>query len=156
MRPTATSLRDGEGLGRRKDAARNGPRSFVRRLAARLSKAVSQVRARATAWLRPVRSLTSPAVHRVRAAVRSPVRLAKYLFRFAKSLVMAAIGEDRGFGFWWLVATVAIALAVGLLVAALLSPVIGILAALVVGIWMLIRRNRSSQSRKAATAGLTN
>jgi NhaP-type Na+/H+ or K+/H+ antiporter len=53
-------------------------------------------------------------------------------------------------------ATVAIALAIGLLVAALLSPVIGILAALVVGIWMLIRRNRSSQSRKTAQAGLTN
>jgi hypothetical protein len=69
---------------------------------------------------------------------------------------MATIGEDRGFGFWWLMVTVAIALAIGLLVAVLLSPVIGILAALVVGIWILIRRNRSSQSRKTAKAGLTN
>jgi hypothetical protein len=150
MRPSATSLRGGEGLGRRKDAARNRPRSFVLRLAAKLSKAVGRVRARVTAWMGSVRSLPSRAVHRVRAGVRSPVRLAKYLFRSAKSLFMATIGEDRGFGFWWLMVTIAIALAIGLLVAVLLSPVIGILAALVVGIWMLIRRNRSSQSRKTA------
>jgi uncharacterized membrane protein len=67
---------------------------------------------------------------------------------------MATIGKDRGFAFWWLVVTAAIALAIGLLVAALVSPVIGILAALGVGIWMLIRRNRSSQSRKTAQAHL--
>jgi hypothetical protein len=65
-----------------------------------------------------------------------------------KSLVMATIGKDRGFGFWWLVVTVAIALTIGLLVAVLVSPVIGILAALIVGIWMLVRRSRSSQSNK--------
>jgi hypothetical protein len=128
----------------------------VRGLAAKLSKAVSRVRARVTTWMDSVRSLPSRAARWVRAGVRSPVRLAKYLFRFIKPLFMAVIGEDRGFGFWWLVVTVAIALAVGLLVAALLSPVIGILAALVVGIWMLIRRNRSSQSGKTARAGLTN
>ena len=68
--------------------------------------------------------------------------------RVIKSLVRTIIGEDRGFGFWWLVATAAIGLAIGLLIAALLSPVIGIVAALVVGIWMLARRSRSSQSRK--------
>lgn len=156
MRSSATSLRDGEDLGQGKDAARNRPRSFVRWLAAKLSKAVSRVRARVTAWTRSVRSLPSRAVHWVRAGTASPVRLAKYLFRSAKSLVTAAIGKDRGFGFWWLAVTVALALAVGLLVAALLSPVIGVVAALVVGIWMLIRRNRSSQSRKTAKAGLAN
>ena len=69
---------------------------------------------------------------------------------------MATIGKDRGFGFWWLAATAALALAVGLLVAVLLSPVIGIVAALVVGIWMLVRRNRSSHSRKTAKAALAN
>ena len=152
MRSSATSLRDGEDLGRRKDAARDRPRSLVRWLAAKLSKAVTRV----TAWTRSVRSLPSRAVHWVRAGTGSPARLAKYLFRSAKSLFMATIGKDRGFGFWWLVVTVALALAVGLLVAALLSPVIGIVAALVVGIWMLIRRNRSSQSRKTAKAGLAN
>src|ERR1700751_712121 len=62
-----------------------------------------------------------------------------------KSLSMATIGKDRGFGFWWLVVTVAISLTIGLLVAVLVSPVIGILAALIVGIWMLVRRSRSSQ-----------
>lgn len=156
MRPSATSLRGEEDLGRRKDAARNRPRSFVRWLAAKLSKVVGRVRARVTAWTRSVRALPSRAVHWVRAGVGSPGRLAKHLFRFAKSLFMATIGKDRGFGFWWLAVTVAIALAVGLLVAALLSPVIGIIAALVVGIWMLIRRSRSSQSPKTAEAGLAN
>ena len=50
--------------------------------------------------------------------------------------------------------TIAIVLTIGLLVAALLSPVIGILAALIVGIWMLVRGGRSSQSRQTAKAGL--
>ena len=36
------------------------------------------------------------------------------------------------------------ALTFGLLVAVLLSPVIGIIAALVVGIWMLVKRSRSA------------
>lgn len=83
----------------------------------------------------------------VRDEISSPVRLMKSLF-------MDTIGKDRGFVFWWLVVTVAISLIIGLLVAALLSPVIGILAALIVGIWMLVRRNRSSQSRKTANANL--
>jgi len=93
-------------------------------------------------WLR--RKLSS-AVGWVRAQIRSPARLIKSLF-------MATIGKDRGFGFWWLVVTAAIALTVGLLVAVLLSPVIGILAALIVGIWMLVRGRRSSQSREAVSA----
>lgn len=50
----------------------------------------------------------------------------------------------RGFGFWWLVVTVAIAGAVGLIVAALLTPVAGIIALLVVGIWAAIRRARKT------------
>jgi hypothetical protein len=71
-----------------------------------------------------------------------------------KALFRAAIGEDRGFAFWWLVVTAGLALAIGLLVAVLLSPVIGILAALIVGIWMLIRGGRSSESRQTAKARL--
>jgi len=112
----------------------------------RLSEAVERVFAQAGNFLRSViRSL--------------PQRLVKWLIekfgpptRLVKSLVKAIIGEDRGFGFWWLVATAAIGLAIGLLVAALLSPVIGIVAALVVGIWMLARRSRSSRSGQAAQA----
>ena len=90
-------------------------------------------------------ALLPRAVGWLRGKLGSPVRLIKSVF-------MATIGKDRGFGFWWLVVTAALALAIGWLVAALLSPVIGILAALGVGIWMLIRRNRSSQSREAAQA----
>jgi uncharacterized membrane protein YphA (DoxX/SURF4 family) len=91
--------------------------------------------------LRWLRGKLSSAVGWVRAQIRSPVRLIKSLF-------MATIGKDRGFGFWWLVVTVAIALTIGLIVGVLLSPVAGILAALIVGIWMLVRRSRSSQPRK--------
>jgi uncharacterized membrane protein len=82
----------------------------------------------------------------VRAKIGSPVRLVKTAFK-------AIAGEDRGFTFWWLAVTAALAIAVGLLVAALLSPVIGILAALAVGIWMLLRRSRSARSRKTVKAG---
>lgn len=72
-------------------------------------------------------------------------------FRLIKSLFMATIGKDRGFGFWWLMAMAAIALLIGLLVAALLSPVIGILAALVVAIAMLIRRSRRTIQAQPAS-----
>jgi hypothetical protein len=94
--------------------------------------------------LRWLRGKLSSAAGWVRAKISSPARLIKSLF-------MATIGKDRGFGFWWLVVTVAIALTIGLLVAVLVSPVIGILAALIVGIWMLVRRSRSSQSRKTVS-----
>jgi hypothetical protein len=120
----------------------------LRWLRTKFSKAVGQVRARARDSARSViRFLVPRAVGWLRGKIKSPVRLVKSVF-------MATIGKDRGFGFWWLMVTAAIALTIGLLVAALLSPVIGILAALVVGIWMLVRRNRSSQSRKTARAQL--
>lgn len=149
MRPSASSVRDGEDLARKKDGGRKRPRSFVplRWLRDKLSNAASRVRAQAKASARSIRSLLSRAVGWLRDKVSSPVRL-------IKSLVMATIGKDRGFGFWWLVVTVTIALIIGLLVAVLLSPVIGILAALIVGIWMLVKRNRSVQSRTTAKAHL--
>ena len=93
-------------------------------------------------WVAPVRWLRrkiSGAVTWLTAQIKSP-------FRLAKSIFMATVGRDRGFGFWWLIATVAIALAVGLLIAVLLSPVIGLFAALIVGIWMLVRHSRSANS----------
>ena len=95
--------------------------------------------------LRWLRGKLSGAVGWVRAQIKSAARLIKSLF-------VATIGKDRGFGFWWLVVTVAISLTIGLLVAVLLSPVIGILAALIVGIWMLVSRSRSPQSRKTVSA----
>ena len=59
---------------------------------------------------------------------------------------MATLGRDRGFGFWWLVATIALAVAIGLILGIVLSPVLGLLAAIGVGIWMLVRRSGSSDS----------
>ena len=119
--PSTPSERDDVGRARKNDPSRRSSRLFM-----------------PLRWLR--RKLSS-AVGWVRAQIRSPARLVKS--------VLATIGKDRGFGFWWLVVTAAIALTVGLLVAVLLSPVIGILAALIVGIWMLVRGRRSSQSREA-------
>jgi hypothetical protein len=75
----------------------------------------------------------------VRALVRSPFRLAKTVF-------MATIGRNRGFGFWWFIATLALAAAIGLVLAVVLSPVLGLLAAIGLGIWMLVRRSRSSDA----------
>ena len=111
----------------------------------RLSRAVSRVLARAMHVLRSAIRLLPRAAHWLRGQIGPSARLVRSLF-------MATIGKDRGFGFWWLVATAVIALAIGLLVAALLSPVIGILAALVVGIWMLARRNRSRKAGPAQPA----
>lgn len=152
MSPSATSLKDRTDLGRVKDAAHSRPRSFLDWLAGKLSKAVSRVRS----WTRSLRATPSRAAHWVRARTGTPARLVRYLFRSARSLFMATIGKNRGFGFWWLVVTAALALAVGVLVAVLLSPVIGLVAALVVAIGMLVRRSRSAQSRKTAKAALAN
>ena len=151
MSSRTASVRNGEDLARSKVAVPNRPRAsgLLSWLGANVSKAVGRLRAMATAATRSVRALVSRAVESVRATVGSPIRVAKSVF-------MATIGQDRGFGFWWMVVMAAIALAIGLLVAVLLSPVIGILAALAVGIWMLIRRNRSSHSRNTAMAGLAN
>jgi len=109
----------------------------------RFSRAVSRVLARAMKVLHSAISLLPRAAHWLRGQIGPPARLVRSLF-------MATIAKDRGFGFWWLVAMAAIALAIGLLVTVLLSPVLGIVAALIVGIWMLARRSRSSQSRTAA------
>jgi hypothetical protein len=107
------------------------------------------VRDWARASARSIKSLLTRAVGWLRDETRSAAHSIKSLF-------LATVGEDRGFGFWWLVVTAAIALTLGLLVAMLLSPIIGILAALIAGIWMLFRRSRSSQSRQTAQAGLAN
>jgi hypothetical protein len=139
-----------EDLTRNNDDGRERPGSFVpwRWLVTKLSQGLGQVRARAADPARSViRSVLARAVGWLRGKIRSPLHLIKSVF-------MATIGKDRGFTFWWLLLTAAISLIIGLLVAALVSPVIGILAALAVGIWMLIKRNRSSQSRQAAQAHL--
>jgi hypothetical protein len=113
----------------------------------KLSRAVARVLGRAMHVLRSAISLLPRAAHWLRGQVGPPARLVRSLF-------LATIAKDRGFGFWWLVAMAAIALAIGLLVTVLLSPVFGIIAALIVGIWMLARRSRSSQSRGTARPSL--
>lgn len=147
MRPARSSARDGQDLAL--ETGRTGKRPGMLRplrwLRAGLSRAVSRVRTVA----RSIRSSLSRAVSWLTGKIKSQVRLIKTLF-------LAAGGEGRGFRFWWLVVTVAIALAIGLLVAVLLSPVIGLLAALIVGIWMLVRGGRSAESRQTAKARLAN
>jgi hypothetical protein len=51
-------------------------------------------------------------------------------------------GGKHGFGFWWLMATLCVALALALVVALLLAPVAGLIALLVVAIWALVRHRR--------------
>jgi Flp pilus assembly protein TadB len=61
--------------------------------------------------------------------------------------------RERGFGFWWLVATVAVAVALGMVVALLLSPVAALIALLVVAIWALVRaRRRKPDDPDSATS----
>jgi hypothetical protein len=69
-------------------------------------------------------------------------RLPGPLGSLARTLTSGLSG-DRGFGFWWLAVTLGIALAVGALVALLISPVAGLIALLVVGIWMLVQGARN-------------
>jgi uncharacterized transporter YbjL len=75
--------------------------------------------------------------------IRSPWRLAKAIF-------MATVGRDRGLGFWWLLATLALATVVGLILALVLSPVLAVVAALVVGVWMLRRRRPAAEDGSGA------
>ena len=78
--------------------------------------------------------------------------------RFAPSSIRDAfrgLTTGRGFGFWWLVVTLLLAGVVGLLVAALLTPVMGLLACLAVAVWFLIRKgagNARDERDSAATA----
>jgi hypothetical protein len=76
----------------------------------------------------------------LRATIRIPLWLLTRLpFRGLVGALMRPRGK-RGFGFWWLVATVAIAGAVGLIVGALVTPLAGILAFVAVGIWSMVCR----------------
>jgi len=65
---------------------------------------------------------------------------------------LLAPGRERGFGFWWLVATLVIAVALGMVVALLLTPVAGLIALLVVAIWALVRRRRSKRERRSSSS----
>ena len=64
--------------------------------------------------------------------------------RALASRLVSGLGGERGFGFWWLVVTIGLAAAVGALVALVLTPVTAVIALLVVGVWMLLRRVRQT------------
>ena len=75
--------------------------------------------------------------------------------RFAPSSILDVFrrwSNGRGFGFWWLVVTLLLAGVVGLLVAALLTPVMGILACLAVAVWFLIRKGAGSSRDQRGSA----
>lgn len=140
-RPGASSARDGTARARKTDHGRGQSPLFLALdwLRRKLSRATNWIRARIMS--RMIRLLPR-AVGWLRARI-GPVA------RAIRSQLVATAGTDHGFGFWWLVAVVAISLVIGLIVAVLLSPVIGLVAALAAGIWMLVRRSRSAQSRPA-------
>lgn len=100
------------------------------------------MRARIRDIARTIRTSLSRELRRLSDTIGSPGPLIKALLRM--------IPKDRGFGFYWLVAALAISVALGLLVALVLSPVVGALAALIAGIWMLSRRARSARAHQAA------
>ena len=60
---------------------------------------------------------------------------------------------ERGYGFWWLVVTLGVAVALGIVVALLLTPVAGLLALLIVAIWALVHRRRKRDDGDDHTSG---
>lgn len=115
------------------------------------------------AGLRWLRRKLSGLVHWVAKRLWAPLRpLARLLIvRWVTSHLPAPLrwlgdlfapDRQRGFGFWWLVATLGIAVALGMIVALLLVPVAAVVALLVVGIWALVRRRRTRDDRDDGTS----
>lgn len=50
--------------------------------------------------------------------------------------------DQRGFMFWWLVATVLVTLAIAFVLSIALAPVAGIVALAGVGVWRLVQQGR--------------
>jgi lysylphosphatidylglycerol synthetase-like protein (DUF2156 family) len=133
MHQTSSSSGASVGAGVPRTSERPGSSllASLRRLGRKLPGLVRWVAKQLRAPLRQAaRSLTQSWVAK---HVPAPLRWLGRLF---------APGRERGFGFWWLVATLGVALALGLVVAILLTPVTGLIALLVVAIWALVRRRR--------------
>jgi hypothetical protein len=109
----------------------SGLLASLRWLRRRLSRLARWVAQRLRAPVRPIARMLL--VRWVATHVPAPLR---WLGR------LLAPGKERDFGFWWLLATLAVALALGMVVALLLTPVAGLIALLVVGVWALVRRRR--------------
>ena len=94
-------------------------------------------------------------------ALLSPLRWVYTKFRSGleslrsrlRTLIEQGIGGfGGGFGFWWMATTILLAGFVGLLVAILVTPVMGILAFLVVAIGSLLARGDSEEDTDTAAA----
>jgi hypothetical protein len=114
---------------------RSGPLAPLRWLGRKLSGLVRWIAKRLRAQLRPIAQLL---IQRW-VARHLPPRL-EWLGR------LFAPGRERGFGFWWLVATLGVAVVLGMVVALLLAPVAGLIGLLVVAIWALVRRRRRTRT----------
>jgi hypothetical protein len=127
-----------EQLHEESDSRRSDPFAPLRWLRRKLSDLVRWAAKALRASLRPLIQLPMPEWLAER--LPAPVRWLAWLF---------APGRERGFGFWWLVATIAVAVALGLVVALLLIPVAALIALLVVAVWALVRRRRRRQDDSA-------
>jgi Flp pilus assembly protein TadB len=97
---------------------------FAQRLRERLVAGARWLRERAAALLRKL---------------RSPLA----------TLLRAAAGDrEPSLGARWLMVTLIVALALGMVLAALLSPVVGVLALIGVGVWALVRRSRGRRRNR--------
>ena len=111
-------------------------------------------RARAEGW----RDTLSAPLRWVRKMFARASRWLRRRLKFAPAAMLdmfRRLSSGRGFGFWWLVVTLLLAGVVGLLVAALLTPVTGILACLVVAVWFLIRKSTGNSRDQRAAAAVT-
>lgn len=129
--PSSSGASVGAGASHTSERPGSGLRHPLRWLGRKLSGLVSWVAERLRAPLRQVAQLLI--VRWITEHVPAPLRWLGRLF---------APGREHGFGFWWLVATLGAAVALGLVVAFLLTPVAGLIALLVVAVWALVRRRK--------------
>jgi hypothetical protein len=131
LRPTREQHRDESG------GRRPGLLAALRWLGRELSGLVRRVAKRLRAPLLPIAQVLI--LRWVAAKLPAPLR-------WLAGLLVP--GRERGFGFWWLVATLGIAVALGLVVALLVTPVAGLIALLVVAIAALVHRHRRKRDER--------
>jgi hypothetical protein len=105
-------------------------------------------------WLRRIVRRVSGLVRRVAELLRGPLR--PVMLRWIVERIPAPLrwlgklavpDGERSFGSRWLIVTLAIAAALGLIVALLLSPVAALIALLVAAVWTLVHHARRAQER---------
>jgi hypothetical protein len=139
MNQTPSSSAESVGVGIPRTSRRQGSSllAWLRRLGRKLAGLVRWVAKRLRAPLgQAARSVVQAWVQE---HVPAPLR---WLGR------LIAPGKEHGFGFWWLVATLGIALALGLILILVLIPVAGLIALPVVAIWALVRQRRRNRHER--------